>query len=297
MPEERCAKSVVYIVDSEPFLILMRGNDELNESKLESALGTSNFRPAEDEELKKYTGAYHGSIGPVGLKTNMKVIADNLLKDANGLVSGANKDGFHLKNIDFMRDCRIDEYYDLRTVQEGEPCIESGEPLRVVKAIELGHIFKLGTKYSEALEAKFLDADSKEHPIIMGSYGIGVERILACFLEQNHDDNGIIWKQPLTPFDIHLIGLNMVKMEDVKEAAEKLYSDFRNAGIDVLFDDRNDSPGIKFNDADLIGIPVQVIVGKKNLKDGNVELKFRESGERDTVAVDDIVEYIKNKIH
>ena len=185
IPEEKCAKSVVYIADNQPILIMMRGNDELNDTKLEAILGTSDFRPAEAAELLKYTGANAGSIGPVNLKTDIRVIADNLLKDANDLVSGANKDGFHLKNIDFKRDCEIKEFYDLRTVQEGEPDPIGGRPIRIVKAIELGHIFKLGTKYSKALGANFLDQNGKEKPIIMGSYGIGVERMIACFIEQN----------------------------------------------------------------------------------------------------------------
>lgn len=294
LPEERCAKSVVYIYDDKPVLIFMRGNDELNETKLQGILGTNNIRPAVSEELVQFTGADHGSIGPINLKSKIRILADNLLKDANGLVSGANEDGFHYKNIDFTRDCKIEEYYDLRTVQAGEPCPISGQPLRVVKAIELGHIFKLGTKYSEALGANFLDSESKEHPIIMGSYGIGVERILACYMEQHYDDKGIIWKKPLTPFDVHLIGLNETKFPEVKEVCTKLYEDLRNAGIDVLYDDRNESPGIKFNDADLIGIPIQLIVGNKNLKDSKIEIKYRELSERNLIEIDKAKEIILN---
>jgi len=192
IPEERCAKSVVYTVEDKPILIMMRGNDELNESKLISIMGTNNLRPATNDELIQYTGADHGSIGPVNLKSNIRIIADNLLKGANGFVSGANKDGFHLKNIDLPRDTNITEFYDLRTINEGEPSIIDNKPLRIVKAIELGHIFKLGTKYSEALGATFLDASGKEHPLIMGSYGIGVERVMACYIEQNFDEKGII---------------------------------------------------------------------------------------------------------
>jgi len=294
LPEERLAKSVVYIIESQPVLILMRGNDELNESKLQAVFKTNNFRPAEAEELVKYTGANAGSIGPVGLKTKFKVVADNLLKDANGLVSGANKDGFHFKNIDFLRDCKIDEYHDFRTIREGEPDPINGDPIRIVKAIELGHIFKLGTKYSEALGARFLDAEGNEHPIIMGSYGIGVERILACYLEQYYDEQGIIWKGELRPYDVQLIGLNIFKMPEIKQACEEIYKTLNENNIDTLFDDRNENPGVKFNDADLIGIPVQIIAGKKNLDNGNVEIKFRESGERKIVPIEDIVNEIRN---
>ncbi len=205
-------------------------------------------------------------------------------------------DGFHYKNIDFTRDCFIDEYYDLRTVNEGEKCPECSSPLRIVKAIELGHIFKLGTKYSEALKAYFMDADSIEKPIIMGSYGIGVERILACFIEQNNDSHGIIWKKPLVPFDVHLIGLNLYKNEDVKQVCERLYDELIKARIDVLYDDRDENPGIKFNDADLIGIPLQLIAGKKNLDNGIIELKFRENGNRQLIKLENIINEIRNYI-
>ncbi len=293
LPEKRCAKSVIYMIDDEPVLLLMRGNDELNEHKLEGIFQTSNFRPAEPEELMNITGADAGSIGPVNLKTKIKVAADHLLKDANGLVSGANKTGFHYKNIDFTRDCNIDEYYDLRTAQEGEPCPKCGSDLRVVRAIELGHIFKLGTKYSEALGANFLDAEGKEHPIIMGSYGIGVERILACFIELYHDEQGIIWNKSLTPFHVHLIGLNVAKSDEVKDTAEKLYRELQDAGFEVLYDDRADNPGVKFNDADLLGMPVQVIVGHKGLKNGTVEFKYRAAGDRNNIKIDETIEKVK----
>ncbi|MFC2131929.1 proline--tRNA ligase [Bacteroidota bacterium] len=288
LPEERCAKSVVYMVNNEPMLIFMRGNDELNESKLEAIVGTNNFRPAESEELIKFTGADHGSIGPINLKTQIRIIVDNLLQGANGLVSGANKDGYHYKNIDFDRDCDIKDWYDLRTVQSGEQCPDCDNKIRIVKAIELGHIFKLGTKYSEALGAAFLNAEGKEQPIIMGSYGIGVERIMACFLEQNHDEHGIIWEAPLTPFHVHLLGLNIKKFENISDGCEKIYTSLTESGLDVLFDDRDDSAGIKFNDADLIGIPIQIVVGKKNFDNGNVEIKFRKTGERKVIEAGEI---------
>jgi len=291
-PEDRLAKSVVYIIDSKPVLILMRGNDELNETKLQSAFKTNTFRPAEPQELFEITGANAGSIGPVNLKTNIKIVADKLLQEANGLISGANKDGFHLKNIDFTRDCNIDEYLDLRTVREGEPCIINGSPLRIVKAIELGHIFKLGTKYSEALGARFLDAEGKEHPIIMGSYGIGVERIMASYIEQNFDEAGIIWNKVLTPFDFHLIGLALNKSPDVEEACNRIYSELSELKFDVLFDDRDENPGVKFNDADLIGIPYQIIVGKKNLDNGKIEIKNRKTGTRELINFNSLKEEV-----
>ncbi len=293
LDEHRCAKSVVYIIDDEPVLILMRGNDELNETKLESIFSTNLLRPATEEELFENTGAHGGSMGPVNLKKQIRIFADNLLKDANGLVSGANKDGFHYKNIDIARDCKIEEFYDFRTVQEGEPDIIEGKPLRVVKAIELGHIFKLGTKYSEALGAKFLDENGKEKPIIMGSYGIGIERILATFIEQNSDDKGLNWTKELAPYHVYVIGINPKKFEKVANVCNRFESELAEKGLDVIYDDRNESPGIKFNDADLLGIPIIIVAGIKNVEQGRVEVKFRKSGEKVIVDVDTALQMIK----
>lgn len=288
--ERICAKSVVYIVEDKPLLILMRGNDQLNETKLSSVLGTTLFRPAEPNELIEYTGASAGSIGPINLKTKMRIIADNLLKDCNGLVSGANEDGYHYKNIDFRRDCNITEFYDLRTVEDGEPSVISGAPLRVVKAIEIGHIFKLGTKYSEALGAKFLDSDGKEKPIIMGSYGIGIERIIASYIEQNYDDKGIIWNKAIAPFLFHILTLAPNKFPNVSEIGDKIYHELSAENFDVLYDDREEAPGVKFNDADLIGIPIQIIIGNKGLQENKLEVKIRRTGERISISVDNFKE-------
>lgn len=292
LDEDRCAKSVVYMIDGNPVLIMMRGNDELNESKLQSVFGTADFRPALPEELVRFTGANAGSIGPVGLATAMDIYADLMLQDADGLVSGANKDGFHYKNIDMKRDCVIKEFRDFRTVRPGEPDTIGGKPLGVVKSIELGHIFKLGTKYSQALGANFLNAEGKEEPVIMGSYGIGVERILACFIEQNHDDKGIVWKRSLAPFDIHLIGVLVEKSETVRAAGEEIYAGLQEAGYEVLYDDRIERPGVKFNDADLIGLPLQVILGEKSLANGEVEIKIRSTQEKHYCRKEDLTAFV-----
>jgi len=281
----RCAKSVVYIADSKPYLILMRGNDQLNEAKFQSHVGAIQCRPGEPEELFSLTGAHAGSIGPIGLKSDITIIADNLLKDANGLVSGANKDGYHYKNIDITRDCTISAYADVRIVLDGEPCIHGGHPLRIVNAIEVGHIFKLGTKYSKALNAVFLDEHGKEQPIIMGSYGIGLERIIACAIEQHHDDKGICWPIAIAPYTVHLIGLGLHKSQDVVDACTSIHNALEQSGIDVLFDDRDVSPGIKFNDADLIGLPIQLIVGEKGLLQGQLEMKNRTTQERIHISI------------
>ncbi len=288
--ESQCAKSRVYINNNEPVLILMLGNDEVNETKLQKVLGV-NIRPGHPDELKNFTGADAGSIGPVGFKG--KIIADLRLKDANNMYSGANKNDYHIGGIDLLRDVKNIEYFDLRSVQAGEQCVVCGNKLEVFTAIELGHIFKLGTKYTEALGANYLDENGEAHPIIMGSYGIGVDRILACYLEQHHDENGIVWENILAPFHVHLIGLNMRKKE-VADAAENIYNNLNIEGIEVLFDDRPDAQaGFKFNDADLLGMPLQVIVGEKKLKENKVEIKVRKTGKREDIKQNELIEKIK----
>lgn len=282
--ESVCAKSRVYINDGKVVLILMQGNDEVNESKLTKVLG-GNVRPAHPEELAEITGADAGSIGPIGFKG--RIIADLKLKDRNNLFSGANKNDYHIGGIDLKRDVPSIEYADLRIAQSGESCPNCDNKLEVFTAIELGHIFKLGTKYSEALKAFYLDEKGEEHPIVMGSYGIGVERIMACYVEQNHDDKGIIWDKALAPFDIHLIALNM-KNETVVSTAEKIYNELNKAGYEVLFDDRDAAAGFKFNDADLLGMPFQIVIGEKKIKDGKCEMKIRRSGERFDVELNEL---------
>ncbi|MFZ1083068.1 MAG: proline--tRNA ligase [Candidatus Kryptoniota bacterium] len=287
---ERLAKSLVYKVDNAPVLILMSGNDQLNENKLLAAVGKA-ASAMEPEELAKYTGANAGSIGPIGLK-GFKIIADKRLEGANELISGGNKDDYHITHIDLNRDAKVEGYYDLRTIEAGEPCPKCNYKLRIVNAIEIGHIFKLGTKYSVALHANYLDEGGTEKSIVMGSYGIGVERIIACHIEQSHDDNGIIWDKAIAPFMVHLISVNMDN-KDVVSTAEKFFEEFSKSGIEVLYDDRQGvSPGFKFKDADLLGMPVQVIVGERNLKNGNIELKFRKTGERKVIPSSEVVEEI-----
>jgi prolyl-tRNA synthetase len=288
--ESQCAKSRVYIHDGNPVLILMHGNDEVNESKLENYLGGT-VRSGHPEELLEITGADAGSIGPVGFKH--RIVVDNRLKDANNMFSGANKNDYHVGGIDFNRDVEKLEYTDLRIVETGEGCPNCDNKLYVFTAIELGHIFKLGTKYSESMRALFLDENGKEHPIVMGSYGIGVERIMACYIEQNHDEYGIIWDKTLAPFDVQLIGLNM-KKDVVVEASNKIYDELTASGFEVLFDDRtNVQAGYKFKDADLLGMPIQVIVGDKKLNEKNVEVKIRRTGERFDVELSELVEKIR----
>ena len=290
-----CAKSRVYINDGKAVLILMQGNDEVNESKLTKILG-GNVRSGHPEELMAITGADAGSIGPIGFKG--RIVADLKLKDRNNIFSGANKNDYHIGGIDLKRDLPDSsiEYADLLVVQSGEGCPQCDGKLEVFTAIELGHIFKLGTKYSEALKAFYLDEKGEEHPIVMGSYGIGVERIMACYVEQNHDDKGIMWNKALTPFDIHLIALNM-KNDNVVASAEKIYNDLKNAGYKVLFDDRDAAAGFKFNDADLLGMPVQVVIGERKLKESKCEIKVRKTGGRYDVELTNLETKLKEIIN
>ncbi|MBK8944494.1 MAG: proline--tRNA ligase [Ignavibacteriae bacterium] len=291
--ESETAKSRIYIFNNNPILVLMNGNDEVNETKLQTVLG-GEVRPAHPDELKEISGADAGSIGPIDFKH--KIIADLRLKSGNNLFSGANKNDYHLGGIDLQRDVPLIEYFDLRLVASGEPCPKCSKPIEVFKAIELGHIFKLGTKYSIGLGAMFLDETGKENPIIMGSYGIGLDRVLACYIEQNNDENGIIWKKPLNPFDVHLIGLNM-KKDEVVNACEKLFKELNEENIEVIFDDRNNvQAGFKFSDADLLGMPLQIIVGERGLKENQVEVKVRSTGERINVKLDGLIEKVKNLI-
>ena len=289
------AKSLVYRHNGQPIMILMMGNDQLNEAKLISALGGGEIEPISPEDLFKLTGADAGSIGPIGLK-GFRIYADMRLQGASGLISGANKNDYHIANIDLERDTKIDSYFDLRCVEAGEPCPKCNSPLKISNSIELGHIFKLGTKYSETLNIKFLDKDGQEKPVIMGSYGIGIERVIACYIEQNNDKDGIIWNNALAPYHIHLIGVNM-KNSEVESVSNMLYQSMIKSGFEVIFDDRVDvTPGFKFKDADLLGMPYQVIVGEKGLKNRQVEIKIRRTGVRSMVSVDSIIEYVGNLI-
>ncbi len=291
--ETQTAKSRVVINDGKPVLVLILGNEEVNETKLEKVLGGT-VRPAHPEELVEISGADAGSIGPIGFKH--RVIADFKLKDANNLFSGANKTDYHLSGIDLVRDVPGIEYFDLRSAQSGEGCTRCGSKLAVFNAIELGHIFKLGTKYSAAMAANFLDENGEAHPIVMGSYGIGVDRVLACFIEQNHDEKGIIWNRLLAPFDVHLVALNM-KKEDVVNTAETVYSKLKEEGFEVLYDDREAQAGFKFNDADLLGMPLQIVVGEKKLKENKVELKVRKTGERFDVDLENLYDKVKELLN
>ena len=279
-------KSLVFISNEDPLMVLVRGDHDVNESKLTSITGAV-VRPAHAEEVLEICGAETGFVGPVGLKKNIKIIADEAIKNQHDLTTGANEKDYHLTGLEIGRDFNVEAFYDLRTVLGNEKCIQCDGDLRTVNAIELGHIFKLGTKYSDAMKATFLDKNGKEKPIIMGSYGIGVERIIAASIEQSHDDKGIVWNTALAPYLIHLIPINY---EDpaISDLSDELYKFFMKKGIDILMDDRKASPGFKFKDADLLGMPIQIIVGKKWIQDKKIEIKNRKSGKTVDVKLDEI---------
>jgi prolyl-tRNA synthetase len=267
-------KTLVYMAESKIVLILLRGDDQLNEAKLISALGTATIRPAEAEEIFAALGAHPGSLGAVGL-TKLPVYADERLRAAAEMTTGANADGFHWRNVAIGRDIQVAQWADLRLVQAGEACPKCGQPLKVQRAIEVGHVFKLGTKYSEALHALFLDESGKQQPAIMGCYGIGVTRTMQAIIEQSHDDNGIIWPMSVAPYTVCITPLNVAPESAVMQRAEQIYTDLTARGIDVIIDDRADRPGVKFKDSELVGFPIRVGVGEKSLAKGEVEVKPR----------------------
>jgi prolyl-tRNA synthetase len=279
-------KSVLVISDAGPVLALVRGDQEVHEKKLARFIG--NHRPAQKIEVKDTLGVEAGFIGPMG-HAGIRIIADPCLKQGT-YVSGANRQHFHTKGIKAERDF-FAEWHDIHIARQGDACAACGAELAVERVIEIGNIFKLGTKYSEALKAVFLDENGNEKPIVMGSYGIGPARIAAAAIEQNNDKDGIIWPRSIAPFDIELIPLNMNDPLSV-EAAEKLYRELTRNRFEVLMDDREERAGVKFKDADLIGIPTQVILGEKALREGLVEIKDRKNRETVKVHIETAVDNI-----
>jgi prolyl-tRNA synthetase len=297
----RQIKTLVYIAtdantnESYPVLALLRGDHPLHETKLADALGASEVRAAHPEEIRALLGASAGSLGGVGAKQQAKdvrIIADRALQGRTNMTTGANKDEHHLRGVDIERDIKPDSWADLRMVASGERCPNcAAGTLAVFKALEVGHIFKLGTKYSVSMGAHVLDQNGKPVPIIMGSYGIGVERIMAAAIELHHDADGIIWPRAIAPFDT-VVTVTNVKQPEMKEAGERLYVELQRAGLDVILDDRDERAGVKFKDADLIGIPCRITVGKK-IAEGAVELFDRTTKETTTVGLDEVVRRVQ----
>ncbi|HEV8385849.1 MAG TPA: proline--tRNA ligase [Candidatus Acidoferrales bacterium] len=274
VPAERQIKTLVYLAESKPVLILLRGDDQLNEAKLAGTLRTPTFRPAESAEIFSALGAHPGSLGAVGV-TQFAVYADERLRGAVDMTTGANEDGFHLRNVAMGRDIQATHWAELRVVRAGEECHACGEPLKVQRAIEVGHVFKLGTKYSEAFNALFLDEAGQRRPAIMGCYGIGVTRTLQAVIEQSHDEHGIIWPLSVAPYTVCITPLNVAADNPGMKLAEKIYADLLTRGVDTILDDRDERPGVKFKDADLVGFPIRVSIGEKSLARGEVEIKPR----------------------
>lgn len=295
----RQIKSLVFFatIDGEqhPVLVLLRGDHQLHEIKLADSLRATAVRPAHPEEIGSLLGAGAGSLGGVGAKEksrNLRIVADSALKNRRNMTTGANKDDHHLRGVDVTRDIQVDEWFELRAVESGEGCprCETGV-LEAFKGMEIGHIFKLGTKYSESMGATVLTQDGKEVPIVMGSYGIGVERIISATVEQQHDDDGIIWPGSLAPFDVVVTITNM-KQDELREAGERLYNELQRAGLEVLLDDRDERAGVKFKDADLIGIPYRITIGKK-VAEGLVELFERRTKKSEDVRISDVVKQVQ----
>ena len=287
-------KTLVYVLDDELALVLLRGDHALVEQKLQDGTGAREVRPARADEIRGLLGADAGSLGAVAV-SGSRILADPTLQGRSNMTTGANVDDHHLRGVSVERDIAIDEWVDLRAVAAGEPCPESGEGLEIFRAIEAGHIFKLESMYSEPLDAKVLDADGRAVPLIMGSYGIGVERNIAAVVEVNHDEKGIVWPVSIAPYEV-VITVVKVKDEETMDVADTIYTQLGAAGIDVIIDDRNERPGVKFNDAELIGIPYRVTVGPRGLADGVVEITERRSGAAETVPVAEATAHVVEKV-
>ena len=287
-------KTLIYVSDGVPVAVLVRGDHEVNDTKLQRALRSSHVSMADEKTIQKVTGGPLGFSGPIGL-TGVAVIADYAVYDVPGAVVGANKPDAHFINVLRERDFSVNTWADIRTITETDHCPRCQGPISLSMAIEVGHVFKLGTKYTEALQATFLDEQGKTQKVIMGCYGIGVTRIIAACIEQNYDSNGIIWPEEIAPFQVLVMPLNSAE-ERSKTVSRQIYEQLLKCNIEALYDDRDIRAGIKFKDADLIGIPYQIIIGEKTLAQNNVEIKIRRSGERETVAWEQAVERIKEML-
>jgi prolyl-tRNA synthetase len=302
IPKERTAKAVFMMAavgegqkqEDRFVLAVVRGDMEVNETKLANALKARDLWPAREEEIRA-RGVVPGYGSPIGARETL-VVVDDAIPASPNLVAGANEEGYHLRNANYGRDFKADVVADIAAAQEGDACPQCGRPLRACRGVEVGNIFQLGTRYTEAMGGAYLDADGKEKPVVMGSYGIGVGRLLACIAEEHRDDKGLIWPVSVAPFQVHLVSLARDEGEATGAAAEKLYQELGARGVEVLYDERRETPGVKFNDADLIGVPVRLTVGERSLKKGAVELKLRRAAERGEVRVGDVVERVLEEV-
>jgi prolyl-tRNA synthetase len=284
---DRQIKTLVYVLDGELTLVLLRGDHGLQEQKLADVTGSVAVRPAHPEEIREALGADPGSLGGVGV-TDHPIVADLALRGRRGMVTGANEDDWHLRSVDVARDITVSRFEDVREVEAGERCVVDGGVLDLWKGIEVGHIFKLGTRYSEAMDAHVLDEDGASRPIVMGSYGIGLERTMAAVVEACHDDAGIVWPVSVAPFEVVVTA---VRADDpaVAAAADDLERDLEAAGVDVIVDDRAERPGVKFADAELVGIPFRITIGPRGVAAGEAELTVRAGMETTVVPLDEVV--------
>ena len=292
VPANRQIKTLIYIADSKPVVVLIRGDDQLNETKFAAKTGAVAVRPATVEEIVPLFGARPGSLGAVvNVLADVKVYADDRLQGANDMTTGANEDGFHLKNVSIERDIKVTAWFDLRTVGAGEPCVKCAKPLKIRRAIEVGHVFKLGTKYSEALNAMYLDDAGVRHFLVMGCYGIGVTRTLQAIIEQGNDKDGVIWPLSVAPYQVCITPLAVAQESEAMKLAEKIYAELTAQGVDVILDDRDERPGVKFKDSELVGFPIRIGIGEKSLAKGEVELKPR-NGPLQSVKIEEAVEAV-----
>jgi prolyl-tRNA synthetase len=278
-------KAIFYMAKEELVFVLIRGDREVNEAKLARLLKVAELRIAEQEEVEK-AGIVAGYASPIGQVGRVRIVADQSINWGSNFVAGANRAGYHLCNVNYPRDFQSDLLGDIASVREGDPCARCGSRLRMATGIELGHIFKLGTRYSELMGATFLDSEGQKRPLVMGCYGIGTGRLMAAVVEQCHDERGILWPPTIAPYDVHLIALGAEV--EIADTAESLYHMLRRQNCQILYDDRDESAGVKFNDADLIGIPLRLTVGSRSLKAHGVEIKRRSAAESEIVPLQKI---------
>ena len=286
-------KTLIFNADGKPYAVLIGGDQEVNEIKVKNYLGASELELASDEMIMQATGAPRGFAGPVNIK--IPILIDYSVIDMINFVTGANKENYHIKNVNIGRDFKVDAFADFRVITDKDKCPRCGGSIKFARGIEVGHVFKLGTKYSKAMKAVYLDKDGQEKIMIMGCYGIGIGRTVAAGIEQNYDENGIVWPMPLAPYHVIITPVN-VNEKNIMDVAENLYNSIKALGIDVIFDDRDERAGVKFKDAELIGIPLRITIGQKNLSQGNVELKIRKTGENKLYSLQEIVQKIKQII-
>jgi prolyl-tRNA synthetase len=292
MEETSCIKSMVFQVDDKFVLVLVRGNHEVNDVKVKNLYGASVVELASPEDVQRLMNCTFGSLGPIGVSDELEIIADHAVAAIVNGSCGANEEGYHYVNVNLGRDFTVSQYADLRFIEEGDPSPDGQGTIKFALGIEAGHIFKLGTRYSEAMDATYLDENGKTQPLIMGCYGIGVSRVVAAIAEQFNDESGLLWPSAVAPFHVHVIPVN-VKTDIQREKAEYIYQSLKKQGIDTLLDDRPERAGVKFADSDLFGIPVRVTVGKK-AEEGIVEVKVRATGESEEVHIEGLYEYITN---